>query len=78
VAKTAEAVLFGLGNVIQAAFYVEEPEVAQQPKMNETQSERGNVNQNSETVATEPPTAYSEEENEKIVQEKERVSSLSN
>ena len=78
VAKTAEAVLFGLGNVIQAAFYVEEPEVPQQPKMNVTQSESGDANQNSETVTTEAPTAYSEEENEKIEQEKERVNSLSN
>ena len=68
----------GLGNVIQAAFYVEEPATARQPEIDETESESSDASQKSETVATEAPPADTEGDNDIILQEKERVSNIFN
>jgi hypothetical protein len=78
VAKTAEAVLSGLGNVMQAAFFVEEPEVPEQPKIDETESENNDASQKSETVATGAPPADTEGENDEILEEKQRVNNVVN
>ena len=72
-AKTAEAVLSGLGNVIQAAFYVEETAVSQQPGMDEAESENTNGSRTAETTASEAPSMSTNGENEEILQEKQRV-----
>ena len=76
VAKTAESVLSGIGNVIQAAFYVEEPAVQEPTIVDQTQSEGNEANQKSEIGTTEEPTVRTDEDNDDIEQKKERVNNL--
>ena len=74
VAKTAESVLSGIGNVIQAAFYAEES----LPGMDESESQKTDASQESEgtATATEAPSTSTDgekSENDEILQEKQRV-----
>ena len=73
-AKTAESVLSGIGNVIQAAFYVEET----LPGVDESESENNDASQESESTATatDAPSNSTDgvkSENDEILQEKQRV-----
>ena len=73
VAKTAEAVLSGLGNVIQAAFFVEESVEPQQPNVEDTESGSSDNSKTSQSTATKVPPVNSEEEDDEEMEQKQKV-----
>ena len=68
--------LSGIGNVIQAAFYVEEPTAQEPTIVDQTQSEGNEANQKSEIGTTEEPTVRTDEDDDDTEQKKERVNNL--